>query len=116
MAIIDDMAWSVKEAELEDCSKFTVGKLGSKAIRSPLYMNEKNFFLKPKCKIEELYLVTNHGIHSTLMVFMKVADANYWIFPANKGFEFNALKALWAILGEDELSFFLIAFAIFLPI
>ena len=73
-------------------------------------MNEKNFFLQPKCKIGELYLVTNHGTHSTLMDFMEVAE----YFPQIRAL--NALKALWAILGEDELSFFLIAFAIFLPI
>ena len=73
-------------------------------------MNEKNFFLQPKCKLGELYLVTNHGIHSTLMDFMKVAES----IPQIRAL--NALKALWAILGKYELSFFLIAFAIFLPI
>ena len=36
MAIIDDMAWSVKEAELEDCSKFTVGKIGLKSYSKPI--------------------------------------------------------------------------------
>ena len=36
MAIIDDMAWSVKEAELEDCSKFTAGKIGLKSYSKPI--------------------------------------------------------------------------------
>ena len=86
MAIIDDMAWSVKEVEWEDCSKFTVGKIGLKSYSKPIiYEWEK--LLSSAQVIGELYLVTNHGIHSILMDFMKVADANYWIFPSNKGFE-----------------------------
>ena len=36
MAIIDDMAWSVKEVEWEDCSKFTVGKIGLKSYSKPI--------------------------------------------------------------------------------
>ena len=35
MAIIDDVAQSVKEAELEKYSKFTVGKIGSKSGSKP---------------------------------------------------------------------------------
>ena len=27
------------------------GRLGPKAVRSPKYMNETNFFLQPKCKL-----------------------------------------------------------------
>ena len=35
MAIIDDMAWSVKEAELEEYLKFIVGKIGPKSGSKP---------------------------------------------------------------------------------
>ena len=36
MAIIDDVAWSVKEVELEDCSKFTVGNSRPKSGLKPI--------------------------------------------------------------------------------
>ena len=55
MAIIDDVTWSVKKAESEGYSKFTVGKIGPKAVRSPKYMNKTNFFLQPQCKLGEFY-------------------------------------------------------------
>ena len=35
MAIIDDVAWSVKGAELEGYSKFTIGKIGPKNDSKP---------------------------------------------------------------------------------
>ena len=34
MAIIDDETWSVKEAELEGYSKFTVGRLAQKQFEA----------------------------------------------------------------------------------
>ena len=79
MAIIDDVAWSVKETKFEEYSKFIMGKIGPKAVRSPKYMNETNFFLQPKCKLGEFYSV----IIIFLMGFTKSGSCTIWIFPSN---------------------------------
>ena len=36
MAVIDDVAWLVKEIESEDCSKFTVGNIRPKSVLKPI--------------------------------------------------------------------------------
>ena len=42
MDIIDDVAWSVKEAEFVEYSKFTVGKIGPKSGWKPkIYERDK---------------------------------------------------------------------------
>ena len=46
MAIIDDVTWSVKKAESEGYSKFTVGKIEPKSGSKPkIYERDKLFSL-----------------------------------------------------------------------
>ena len=81
MTIIDDVASSVKEVELEEYSKFMVGKIGPKAVRSPKYMNETNFFLQPKCKLGEFYFVNIIFLMSFTKVAVQLLDLSLKLIP-----------------------------------
>ena len=82
---------AVKEAELEEYSKFTVGKIGPKSGSKPKIYEWDNFFLQPKCKLGESSSVNIIFLMGFTKVAVQLLDLSLKLISI---WALNALQAL----------------------
>ena len=94
------MTWhgQLKKLSWRNIPNLLWGRLGPKAVRSPKYMNETNFFLQPKYRLGEFSYVNIIFLMGFTKVAVQLLDLSLNLISL---WALNALQALWAVLRYD---------------